>query len=569
MTSRPPDLEYTVDEVPPPPTSFILALQHVGIVTTAFVFPILVARAASLDAGATAFLVSMSMLANGISTIFQAFRLRNFGSGYLIPRVAGPNFVSASILALNTGGLPLLAGMTAISGLFQSALSTVVHRLRVLFPVEVTGLVIMMLGVAVVPVGLPSFFGMSTYDAAPSGIDTAIAFVVLGLTIGITVWGRGQLRFIPLIVGMGAGYLLCLAAGLVSPEQVALVAAAPVVALPDLRYLGFAFDPVLLIPFFIAALTTFVKSVGEISICQRINDPSWKRPDMKNIRSGLFADGIASSIGGLFGGMGQTGSSSNIGLSIATRATSRYIGYVTGALLIGLAFLPMFASIFVMMPKPVIGATLLYVAGFIIVGGFQTITTRMLDSRKIFVIGLSFIFGISIYILPGAYRGVPPIFKPIFDSALALTTVLAIVLNLILRIGISKTHEFTVDFKTPVYETISLTMERQGEAWAARKEEIDRMAGALTESCEVLVHQGYATGPVRILVRFDEFNLDSTVSYTGRPLPLPDQSPSHEFVLESPEGLAHLAGYLVRTRSDRVTSSCEGTRCTLQIHNEH
>lgn len=569
MTRRPPDLEYTVDEKPPFPTTTVLALQHVGIVTTAFVFPILVARAANLEAGATAFLVSMSMLANGISTIFQAFRYRNFGSGYLIPRVAGPNFVSASILALNTGGIALLAGMTAVSGLFQSALSTVVHRLRVLFPVEVTGLVIMMLGVAVVPVGLPSFFGMSSYDATPSGVDTAISLVVLSLTIGITVWGRGQLRFIPLVVGMGAGYLLCIAAGLLGPVQVSQVAGAPLVAVPDLRHFGIAFDPILLIPFLIAALTTFVKSVGEISICQRINDADWKRPDMKNVRSGLFADGIASTIGGLIGGMGQTGSSSNIGLSIATRATSRYIAYVAGAVLVCLAFLPMFAGIFVVMPKPVIGATLLYVAGFIIVGGFQTIATRMLDSRKIFVIGLSFIFGISIYIIPGAYKGVPPIFRPIFDSALALTTVLAVVLNLVFRIGISKKHGFSVDSTIPLYETIRITMERQGEAWAARKEEIDRMTAAVAEACEALVFHGLAAGPVSITVRFDEFNLDSTLAYTGKPLPLPDQAPDHERVLGSPEGVTELAGYLVKSRADRVTASCDGEACTVNIHIDH
>lgn len=569
VTQRPPDLEYTVDEIPPRVTLFFLGLQHAGIVATAFIFPILVAKAAGLDAGATTFLVSMTMLANGISTIFQAVRFRNFGSGFLIPRVAGPNFVSASILAVTAGGIPLLVGMTAVSGLFQAALSRIVNRLRVIFPVEVTGLVIMMLGVAVIPFGLPRFFGMAGPSSAPSGIETMISICILAITIGITVWGRGQLRFIPLIIGMGTGYVLCLATGLIGPTEISQVLQSPLIALPDFHYWGISFDAVLLIPFTIAAITTFVKSVGEFSICQRINDPSWKRPDMINIRSGLFADGIASFLGGVSGGMGQTGSSSNIGLSIATRATSRYIGYITGGILIGLAFLPMFATVFVIMPSPVIGATLLYVSGFIIVGGFQTITTRMLDSRKIFVVGLSFIFGISIYLLPGAYQDVPPLFKPIFDSALALTTVLAIILNLIMRIGISKTHTFTVDHTTPIFDTLHVTMERQGEAWAARKEEITRMTFALNEACEVLIVHGLATSPVSIKVRFDEFNLDSTLTYTGNPVPLPDTCPSQDEIVMLPDGLARLGGYMVRSHADTVTSTCTGDECVLFIHIVH
>lgn len=483
---RPPDLEYAAEDKPPPPTLFLLGLQHTGIVATAFIFPILVARATSLELGAAAFFVSMSMLANGVSTIFQSVKNPEFGSGFLIPRVCGPNFVSASILAIQSGGLSLLCGMTAASGVLQVALSRVVHRLRILFPVEVTGLVIMMLGVAVVPYALPNFFGISDLNPTPSAAATLISCITLAVTVGVTVWGRGQLKLFPLIVGMTVGYVLCIASGLAGMDPLGQIVASPIVAVPDIRYFGISFQPALLIPFFVAAIVTFVKSVGEFSICQRINDTEWKRLDMMNIKSGLFADGIASTIGGIFGGMGQTGSSSNIGLSIATRATSRFIGFVTGGILIGLAFLPVLATVFIIMPGPVIGGSLIYVAGFIILGGIQTITTRMLDSRKIFVIGISFIFGLSVYLIPGAYQGVPEFVRPIFDSALSLATVIAIVLNLVFRLGIKKSVTMTIDHESPISEQIFRFMERQGESWAARGEVIHRMSMALTEACELV-----------------------------------------------------------------------------------
>ncbi|MFA5294421.1 MAG: solute carrier family 23 protein [Methanoregulaceae archaeon] len=566
---RPPDLTYAADDRPPFPQAFLLGLQHTGIVATAFVFPILVARAAGIEAGAATFFVSMSMLANGISTIFQAIKHPEFGSGYLIPRVAGPNFVSASILALQSGGLSLLCGMTVFSGAVQVGLSRVVQRLRILFPVEVTGLVIMMLGVAVVPYALPQFFGMTGSASGPDVMVTAISVVTLAVTVGVTVWGRGQLRLFPVIIGMVAGYALSIAAGIAGADPLGQIASSPLVALPDPRYFGLSFQPVLLIPFGIAAIVTFVKSIGEFSICQRINTTDWVRPDMKNIRNGLFADGIATGLGGLFGGMGQTGSSSNIGLSIATRATSRYIGFMTGGILIVLAFLPVFATVFLIMPGPVIGGTLIYVAGFIIVGGFQTITTRMLDSRKIFVIGLSFIFGISVYFIPGAYATVPPLLRPLFDSALSLTTVVAIVLNLVMRIGIRQRVTEVIDPRARISDQIFTLMKRQGEAWAARGEVIHRMAMVLTQACELVADQGSSSDPVTVTVSFDEFSLDAEVAYTGTPIPLPEKRPSDDEILEDPSAMLLLGGFLIRAQADRVSSVSSGKLAVLKIHLEH
>jgi xanthine permease XanP len=569
MSMRPPDLEYAAEDRLPLPTLFLLGLQHTGIVATAFIFPILVARAAGIEAGAAAFFVSMSMLANGIATIFQALKYPEFGSGFLIPRVAGPNFVSASVLALQTGGLALLCGMTAFSGAFQAVLSRVVHRLRVLFPVEVTGLVIMMLGVAVVPYALPNFFGMNGPSGTPSVLATEISVITLAVTVAITVWGRGQLRLFPVIVGMAVGYALCIATGLAGADPLGQIAASPLVAIPDPKYFGLSFSPVLIIPFAIAAIVTFVKSVGEFSICQRINDTEWKRPDMMNIRSGLFADGVANCLGGLFGGMGQTGSSSNIGLSIATRATSRFIGFMTGGILIVLAFLPVLATVFLIMPGPVIGGTLIYVAGFIIVGGLQTIATRMLDSRKIFVIGISFIFGISVYLIPGAYAGVPDVVRPIFDSALSLATVIAVVLNLVMRIGIKKSVSVTVDQKTAISDQIFTLLERQGEIWAARREVVQRMAMALTEACELVTDHLSPEGPVTVSVSFDEYNLDAAISYAGNPFPLPEKRPGEEEILNDPSAMLLLGGFLVRAHADKVSSSASGGMAVLKIHMEH
>jgi NCS2 family nucleobase:cation symporter-2 len=94
----------------------------------------------------------------------------------------------------------------------------------------------------------------------------------------------------------------------------------------------------------------------------------------------------------LLGGIGQSTFSSNVGLSLATGATSRSIAIPCGILMILLAFLPKLAALFAVMPDPVIGAIVVYVACYMILAGIQVITSRMLDARRIFVVGIALIF---------------------------------------------------------------------------------------------------------------------------------------------------------------------------------
>ena len=62
-------------------------------------------------------MIYTSMIVMGIATILQTLRYGGIGSGYLCPERLSPAYIPVSILAVKTGGLPLLAGMTLASGL--------------------------------------------------------------------------------------------------------------------------------------------------------------------------------------------------------------------------------------------------------------------------------------------------------------------------------------------------------------------------------------------------------------------------------------------------------------------
>lgn len=564
MSEKPPNLIYGLDDRPPLPALFLLGIQHVCLITISLIFPVVIVRAMGGSAELAGFMVSMTMLASGIATVLQGLGRRGLGSGYLCPTLGGPSFLSASVLAAQTGGLSLVFGMTALAGSFEMLFSRIMHRLRVLFPAEVTGLVVMMVGVSVIPLAVPLFFGGD--ETVVNNLALAVALITLAAMIGANVWGRGSMKLYSVIIGMIVGYIAAFFFGILGEAEIDTVLAEPFVAAPDLSYFGWSFDAALIIPFFVAILCSSLKSVGDLTTCQRINDTGWKRPDMHNISGGILADGAGAFVAGLVGGMGQSTSSSNIGLSLATAATSRLIAFSIGAILIVLAFFPKLAGIFVIMPAPVMGAALIFSVSFMIVTGLSIITSRMLDARKTFVVGVSLIFGLSVDVYPALYAGLHPWIQPVFSSSLSLATVLAILLNLIMRIGIKKTETLRLEPGAPHAEQVHAFMGRQGAAWGAPRDVITRAGSALTECVEMLGILGRTDRPLSVSASYDEFNLDIAVTCQGGPVDLSASLPTEDELLDDESAVARLSAVMIRKFADRVSVAEVNGACTIGLH---
>ncbi len=237
------------------------------------------------------------------------------------------------------------------------------------------------------------------------------------------------------MIGILAGYGAAIAAGLLPIEAFSDVAALPVVALPNFNHGGWSFSPAMMLPFTVAAIAITLKGIGDITACQRLNDAQWVRPDMASISRGTLASGLGNMFAGLVGSLGVTPSTANIGLQAATGVTSRVIGYAVGGMLIVLAFLPSVTGTLILMPRPVMGAALLFSACFVLISGLQAITSRMLDARRTIVIGLSIASAIAAEIIPDFARDLPAAVEPIVRSSIVLGTVAALLLNALFRLG--------------------------------------------------------------------------------------------------------------------------------------
>ncbi|MFO7648901.1 solute carrier family 23 protein [Halomonas campaniensis] len=535
-SATPADLIYGLEDRPPGVTMLVLGAQHVFIAFMYLAVPVLIGLEGGLAPREIASLVSMSLIAMGLTTLLQFRRLGPVGCGYLAPAITSVIYLPPLLLAVNLGGISLVFGMTLMIGLFGLVFAQVLGRLRRLFPPEVCGVVVLMTGLSIIGVALPLLLGLGEMgtvdpDALTVGLVTLAAMVVC------TISRVGRVRLYATLLGLLAGYVLSLWLGVVDRSLLDQLVAQPWVGLPAAPSLELSFSPLLVVPFVIASLAANIKVLGLITSAQMTNDVHWKRPDMRSIRGGIVADSVGNLASGVLGGVGTSMSAGNIGLTAATGATSRHIGIVVGGMFIALAFVPKLTAAITLMPAPVMGAGLLYTACFLVISGLEMIVSRLLDSRRTFVVGLAVLAGLGLELVPGAAAQAPPWAAAFLASPLAFSTTLAVCLHLLMGIGVSRRAAACWKGRVPG-EEIFRFMERQGAAWGARPDVVRRASPALVELCEEVWSRGGET-ELGVSLVYDELHLAMEVRWQPGP---------HE----EPARLERLIGHLQRRHDGRA-----------------
>jgi len=566
---KPAYLIYGLDDDPGLYNIIILGIQHICMLTSVFVLPVVLVNSIGGTFEESENLICTAMIATGLATILQGRTFGPIGSGYFSAIQNGPGFLSVSLMAAKAGGLAMVFGMTFVTGFFNAIFAKMLNKLRFLFPPEVTGTVVTMVGIEVIPVGVTKFMGFDAATNTVNSLHIIIAMATFLSIVSFNIWGRGQLKLFSVILGLVVGYFISIVTGVLGPADLTAFIDQPFFRVPVFFKYGMTFSAALIVPFTIAAVSSCLKTMGDLTICQKINDSEWKRVDMNMISRGILACACGNFISGIVGALGQSVSSGSIGLEVATGATSRKISYALGIILILTAFLPKFVFVFAVMPKPVLGALVVFSSCFMILAGLQIMTSRMFDSRKIFVIGVSIIFGLSVDMVPQVFAHLPEYIKPITSSSLTLATICAIFLNLFLMIGTTKKSDIKIMTKDYSSVTINDFMESFGGACAARPEVIARCARALNEFIECASAYSLCGAEIDINVAFDEYNLDAGISYTGKLMEFGGALPSQNEILD--DGTMKLAGYLIKNSVDKITARRDDAsgKCDLRFHFEH
>lgn len=507
---KPPDLIYAANEVPPPGASFVLATQHAFVALLALTYPVIIVLESGGDRMVAASMLSMTLIGMAIGTILQSLSGSPAGSGFFAPHVPSSIYVVPGIQAMRLGGTGLLAGMIMSSGVFSILFSRILRRFRWLFPPELSGMIVLMLGLSLVPIAAPRFFGLSETDNVVTGGELFASVLTFGTIVLFTVVSDGRLRLYSTAIGFGFGYAASAWLGLFDSQAMADLQDLPLVGLQMMAWEFPRFDLNLLIAFLVAALASNIKDAGLLISVQKTNDANWTRTDTRSLAGGIVGTGISNIASGALGGSATTISAGNVSLASASGATSRRLGlYVAGFFLV-MALVPKLTGMLAVIPLPVLGAGLLYLASHLISIGFSLLSSRMLDARRNFVVGVPLLAGVGLIARPDIVDNAPDWVLIIASSPLALATILALLLNILLNAGVANQASTGLRLDETLSEFVTKFVSRQGASWGARGEVVRRAAPAITEWCEEL-HQTLGTDRAELKLQFDDFRLVATV----------------------------------------------------------
>jgi len=581
---RPADLVYAAPDLPPSGALLGLGMQHAATALALIAYVLVAAHMAQLPLAATNSLVTATVLGMALATLLQAWGGR-VGAGALIVHIPDPVIImtaAAILVHYGPGGL-VAAGL--VNGLVGFFVAQVLPRLRALFPPTVAGVVVCLTGLSLVTPALEHSTGMG--DGGPLDLHAVlITTVALAVVVGMSVWGTRRMKLFALLSGLLAGVVVAALFGRLSGGE--LLAAAPLFALPALPVPVLNVDLGLLLAVALLSLMVQLDTLGTVILMNKMDDADWRRADMRRVGRGIRAGSISAIAGGFLGGLPSSTSSANIALCHISRSTSRYVGIAAAALLALVAFMPKGTLALTLIPTPVIGAVEIYAAAYLIVSGVELIASRAMDSRAIFMVGLSVVAGMGVILLPALPRHAPEVLQFVVSNGVILGGIIAILLNMIFRLGTSRRAaraidplpESTADYPYPPPDAATAIVqfvEHQGGVWGARRDIVHRAAAAALEGVEAI---GQADGRRLLQVRgtFDEFNLDIELLHSGPPLPLAGAPADTAHLLDTDDANFHaaldaaLAGVstaLLKRLTDRVTTGERNGQAYLRLHFDH
>lgn len=237
----------------------------------------------------TIVLVNAALLVSGIVTIIQC---RGIGPiGLRLPSVMGTSFTfvaAALAIGFSEHGVAGILGASLVGSLVMVIGSFFMPYVRKLFPPVVTGVVVMMIGLSLIPVAVDWFAGGQKDDvnyADPANL--AMATFVLVLVVILVQWGKGIFSAAAIVIGMMVGYVVALAFGWISFEA---VKNAEIVAIPQPLHFGLAFPISGIIGMSIAYLVAIVESSGNFLA---LGNATQTEITGKHLRGGVLCDRFA------------------------------------------------------------------------------------------------------------------------------------------------------------------------------------------------------------------------------------------------------------------------------------
>src|SRR5215471_17727838 len=203
-------MKHPVDQIPPFGQLAALGVQHVlAMYAGAVTVPLIVGSAMHMSQADIGYLIHADLLVSGVATLIQCLGFWRFG--VRMPLMQGCTFTAVTPMVLigTTGdGLTAIYGAVIVSGLLMIVLSSLWGKLLRFFPPLVTGTVITIIGVSLLPVA-------ANWAAGGVGAprNVALAVGVLLIVVVVQRFAPPVLSRIAVLVGIVLGTIVAIPMG--------------------------------------------------------------------------------------------------------------------------------------------------------------------------------------------------------------------------------------------------------------------------------------------------------------------------------------------------------------------
>lgn len=428
--AAPREHERPEDERPPAHLMALYGFQHVlALYAGVIAPPLVIATAVGLDTHETALILSAALLVSGLATLLQTLGVWRFGAR--VPMVVGASFtpVTAMTAIADQSGLPAVFGASMVAGLFGLLVAPFVSTLLRFFPPVVTGSVITVIGITLIPVAV-GWIADDNPSGVPTGTGLGLAAATLAITLVLTkvlpgVWNRASV-----LLGLVLGTLLAIPFGRV---DFSTAGEGPMVSFAEPFHFGLPEFPVAaIITMCIVMVAIMAEGVADILAMSKVVGT---QVGSRRMADGLRADASTALVGPLLNSFPGSTFSQNIGLIALNKVKSRYVVAVSGLFLILMSLFPALSQVVAMVPSPVLGGAGLVLFGSVAAAGVQTLAQVDYEgNHNMVVVAVSLGLGIVSIASPDFFEVLPEEIAMLLASGIVTATASALVLNLFFNV---------------------------------------------------------------------------------------------------------------------------------------
>nr|WP_295971946.1 nucleobase:cation symporter-2 family protein [uncultured Bacillus sp.] len=415
-----------------------LGIQHVlAMYAGAVIVPLIIGGALGMNQEQLTYLVSIDIFMCGIASILQTMNTRYIGIG--LPVVLGCTFTAVGpIIAIgNEYGLSAIYGSILVSGLFVIVIAKYFGKLVRFFPPVVTGSVVTIIGISLIPVAMNNMAGGQGSSDFGSMSNMALAFGTLMVILLIYRFFNGFIRAISILIGILIGTI---AAYFMGKVDFTPVYDASWFHMIQPFYFGTpSFELTPIITMILVALVGLVESSG---VYFALSDICEKKVTEKDLAKGYRAEGLAIMLGGVFNSFPYTTFSQNVGLLQLTGVKSRSVIFTMSWMLILLGFMPKMGALTTIIPSSVLGGAMVAMFGMVMANGIKMLSKVDFNSQEnLLIIACSVGIGLGVTAVPGLFDQFPQNVRILTDSGIVAGSISAIILNIIFNMVPSQKKE--------------------------------------------------------------------------------------------------------------------------------